>query len=326
MTKSQQLRVFLCHSSRDKPGVQRIYDRLAGLEGVDPWLDEQKLLPGQDWDAEIRKAVRGSHVVLVCLSETSTTKEGYVQKEIRQSLDVADEKPDGTIFIIPIRLENCDVPERLRRWQWVDWFRDDGFERLHTALRARAGSVGIEISNAPGRLIYDSNHEQPAFSSWSFYSTSRSFRGFRTESAPDVGVYCVIESFGTESVGLNKSFNVVAGAVEFDYRVLAGGSSKQNIVFYAIPMQETGIGRTGLIEVGANVEDDPRNPKSPYRVRISPPLRQLHAGWCHLRLEFDFRCVPNAFYCIFGPRVNEGCTETGPAAVAIASVRLYVSR
>jgi hypothetical protein len=74
-------------------------------------MDEEKLLPGQDWEAEIRKAVRGSHVVLVCISKSSLTKEGYVQKEIRHALDVADEKPDGTIFVIPVRLERCEVPK-----------------------------------------------------------------------------------------------------------------------------------------------------------------------------------------------------------------------
>ena len=27
-------------------------------DGVDAWLDKAKLLPGQDWELEIRKAVR----------------------------------------------------------------------------------------------------------------------------------------------------------------------------------------------------------------------------------------------------------------------------
>lgn len=62
-------------------------------------------LPGQNWDLEIGKAASKSDVVIVCLSAKSVSKEGYVQKEIRLALDMADQKPDETIFIIPARLE-----------------------------------------------------------------------------------------------------------------------------------------------------------------------------------------------------------------------------
>jgi len=67
------LRVFLCHSSGDKPAVRELYQRLCA-EGIDAWLDEEKLLPGQDWQREIPKAVRASDVVIVCLSRGSITK------------------------------------------------------------------------------------------------------------------------------------------------------------------------------------------------------------------------------------------------------------
>src|ERR1700731_3380819 len=108
----RKLRVFLCHSSDDKVSVRPLYEQLV-REGFDPWLDEKKLLPGQDWEREIKNAVRRSDAVVVCLSKSSITKEGYVQKEIRLGLDVADEKPEGTIFLIPLRLELCTVPDRL---------------------------------------------------------------------------------------------------------------------------------------------------------------------------------------------------------------------
>ena len=41
-----------------------------------------------------------------------------VQREIRIALDVADEKPDGIVYI-PLRLEDCSVPDRLKKWHWV---------------------------------------------------------------------------------------------------------------------------------------------------------------------------------------------------------------
>ena len=81
MTENRKLKVFLCHSKDDKIKVRRLFHRLIA-DGFDAWLDEEKLLPGQDWDLEIRKAVRESDVVVVCLSNSSITKAGYVQKEI----------------------------------------------------------------------------------------------------------------------------------------------------------------------------------------------------------------------------------------------------
>jgi len=139
----RQLRVFLCHASGDKPAVRDLYRRLRAA-AFDPWLDEEKLLPGQDWELEIEQAVRSSDVVIACLSTRAVTKRGFVQKEIRYALDVADEQPEGAVFLIPLRLEECEVPQRLRQWQWVEFFDERGYEQLVRALQARAKSLGLE--------------------------------------------------------------------------------------------------------------------------------------------------------------------------------------
>jgi hypothetical protein len=138
----RKLRVFLCHATSDKPLVKRLFQQLR-RDNIDPWLDIENLLPGQDWNLEIKRAVRSSDVVIVCLSKSSVNKSGYVQKEIRYALDVADEQPEGTIFLIPLKLEECDIPERLHNWQWVRFFDEDGNQRLMLALQARATSLGM---------------------------------------------------------------------------------------------------------------------------------------------------------------------------------------
>lgn len=143
MPSPRKLRVFLCHASQDKPTVRILFQQLL-IEGwIDPWLDEEKLLPGQDWDMEIERAVEEADVVLVCVSSRSVTKEGYIQREIKFALDIALEKPDGTIFIIPLRLDDCDVPRRLRSWQYVDYFptekRKATYQRLLQSLQLRFG-------------------------------------------------------------------------------------------------------------------------------------------------------------------------------------------
>ncbi len=141
----RKLRVFLCHASQDKPSVRELYRRLGAEGWIDPWLDQEKLLPGQDWDLEIEKAVEAADVVIVCVSSRSVSKEGYVQKEIRKVLDIALEKPEETIFIIPLRLEECELPRRLRTWHYVDYFpageRSRAYQRLLQSLQIRSGQI-----------------------------------------------------------------------------------------------------------------------------------------------------------------------------------------
>jgi tetratricopeptide (TPR) repeat protein len=139
------LRVFLCHASDDKPTIRALYNSLKAETSIkiDPWLDEEKLVPGDEWDLEIRKAVRATHLVIVCLSQNSTTKEGYIQKEIREALDIAQEKPPGTVYIIPLRLENCDVPERLKGYHWLNYYEERAYEKLMSSLKKRAEDFGI---------------------------------------------------------------------------------------------------------------------------------------------------------------------------------------
>jgi hypothetical protein len=154
---NRKLRVFLCYTSRDKPIVQELYHHLATREWIDPWLDKFKLIPGQDWDLEIHEAIEKSDAIIVCLSTNSVTKEGYVQKEIRKALDIADEKPEGTIFIIPLRLDNCEVPRKLGKFQHVNLFPDEelewAYKRIFLSLNNRAISLGINKSKKRENLL-----------------------------------------------------------------------------------------------------------------------------------------------------------------------------
>lgn len=102
----EALAVFLCHGSEDKPFVRALYDQLQE-NGFAPWLDERDILPGQIWETAINSAVRKADVVLVCLSRTSASKAGYLQREIARVLEVAEEQPEGAIFLICAFSEIC---------------------------------------------------------------------------------------------------------------------------------------------------------------------------------------------------------------------------
>ncbi len=147
MTQPRKLRVFLCHASQDKPIVRQLYQRLLVEDWIDPWLDEERLLPGQDWNLEIEKAVESSDAVIVCVSNLSVSKEGYVQKELRQVLRIAEEKLDGAIFILPVRLDDCAIPRQVREIQFLDYFpeskRDPAYEKLKLSLKIRKDALRI---------------------------------------------------------------------------------------------------------------------------------------------------------------------------------------
>ncbi len=148
-----KLRVFLCHASEDKSTVRELYGRLNSEGWLDVWLDEEKLYPGQDWNLEIHKAVRAAQAVIVCISRKSITKEGYVQREMRLAVDAALRMPESTIFIIPLRLEDCDLPSQLDSFQYADYFEQDqerAYQKLLVSLGMRAHSLGINIHPTVG--------------------------------------------------------------------------------------------------------------------------------------------------------------------------------
>lgn len=152
MASTKPLKIFLCHSSADKPQVKILHDFLL-KSGAAPWLDAEQLLPGQDWNLEINKALDDSDAILLCLSKKSVDKEGYVQKEVRLALDRALEMPEGRIFLIPARLEECNLPQRLKSYQWVDLFVEDGLEKLIKSLNLRAKHVGAKLLSLNGESV-----------------------------------------------------------------------------------------------------------------------------------------------------------------------------
>jgi len=145
-TVKRPLQVFLCYASQDIVAVRELYNKLVLEEGIKPWLDEEELILGQDWNVEIQKALRASDAVIICLSSISVAKEGYVQKEIKRTLDIAQEKPGSTIFAIPLKLNECKPPFELEHLHWGSLADSRGYDKLMKALRLRASnSEVIEI-------------------------------------------------------------------------------------------------------------------------------------------------------------------------------------
>jgi hypothetical protein len=133
---STRPRVFLAYVLEDQPVAGKLFDALAEA-GFNPWMDQRKLLPGQNWPRAIERAIENSDFFVPCFSGKSVGKKGGFQAEIRYALDCARLIPLDEIFIVPARLDVCRVPRRIQsEIQYIDLFPDwdAGFHRMVTLM------------------------------------------------------------------------------------------------------------------------------------------------------------------------------------------------
>ena len=119
-----QPKIFLGYAAEDLPWADRLFEELEE-RGFAPWLDRRKLLPGQNWPRAIDEAIETSDFFVACFSHLSVSKKGSFQSEIRYALDCARRVPLDETFLIPVRLDDCRVPWKIRREiQYIDLFPD----------------------------------------------------------------------------------------------------------------------------------------------------------------------------------------------------------
>jgi TIR domain len=125
--------VFLSYSRADQKAVEEVYNLLRS-KGLRPWMDVKDILPGEDWQLSINRAIRRSNYFLAFVSQTSVTKGGVLAAELQSGADIRRENLEGERYLIPVRLDRTEVPESLRPYQWIDYFEPSGKKRLLAAL------------------------------------------------------------------------------------------------------------------------------------------------------------------------------------------------
>ena len=192
-----------------------------------------------------------------------------------------------------------------------------------------ANDLGLQllgrVDSAPRlseRLLFDSNRIDQGSRSVSIYGSPSDIARRMVRSEAESPIF-ELQSLSGLPVGVNVSVRTLFGRTEFEYQVPS--ASAQGIAYICmIPMQDTGVGRFGLIEVGSDIQDHPSNATSSHRVRFSIPEAHVGDGqWHSGTIPFDFRETPTAFYSILAPRLNEGCPQTGRGHLLIANVRIY---
>ncbi len=69
------VKVFMSHSSVDKPFVERLSTDLRTREGIDAWLDKWEILPGDRFPSKIEEGLSTAAVFILVLSPQSVNSQ-----------------------------------------------------------------------------------------------------------------------------------------------------------------------------------------------------------------------------------------------------------
>ncbi|MCP4351768.1 MAG: TIR domain-containing protein [Desulfobacterales bacterium] len=116
----KEVKVFISYATEDYEIAKKLCDDLK-KEDIQPWIDREDLLVGQNWREIIPQVIRDSSYFLLLISEHSVSNQGYVQKEQKIALDHYDEFPLNQIYIIPARIDDTQpLDEKLKNLHWAD--------------------------------------------------------------------------------------------------------------------------------------------------------------------------------------------------------------
>lgn len=134
-------RIFISYVEDDIKQATILYELLV-QEGFTPWMNKFDLGPGLDWRLEIERQISISDHSILCLSNNSITKVGFVQTEWRLALEEARKHPETYPYILPIRLDDCERPFYLSRYNSTDCFT---MEKTLTFIKQLKKDKGTEV-------------------------------------------------------------------------------------------------------------------------------------------------------------------------------------
>jgi hypothetical protein len=121
-------KAFVSHSSKDIPIVDKI---VADLEsnGVSVWYDKFEIRAGDDIVDKVNEGLKDSEYFLLILSPNALSS-SWVKEET--SFAVLQQIAFKGIFVIPVLIQDCDIPPLLRHRRYVDFRKsyDEGMEEL----------------------------------------------------------------------------------------------------------------------------------------------------------------------------------------------------
>lgn len=128
MASENQGSAFISYSRVNKEFATKLAMGLRSA-GYPIWFDLMDIPTGARWDDTVEKALRECSIFMIILTPASIASEN-VKDEIGYAIDHGKR-------ILPVLLENCEVPLRLRRFQYVDFTAksfEDGFKSARELL------------------------------------------------------------------------------------------------------------------------------------------------------------------------------------------------
>lgn len=158
------LKIFLSYAKEDQNRALEYYDLLL-QEGVIPWMDVKCILPGQNWEMEVDKAISDANIIILLLSKQSVNKRGFVQREVNDAIERLRYRQPTDIYVIPLLLEQCDVPDYIAtRLQYVDLSSSGAWDQVRASLILAAKQQSIHlakgINSGPFRVFTDKLEDQ----------------------------------------------------------------------------------------------------------------------------------------------------------------------
>jgi photosystem II stability/assembly factor-like uncharacterized protein len=146
MNVAKQPRTFISYSRKDKGFALELAKELR-TAGYLVWLDQLDIPTGARWDDEVERALQESEIFLIILTPASISSEN-VKDEIGYAIDHGKR-------ILPILMEECQVPLRLRRFQYVDFTKsefNEGVKRAEQLLQSFINEQPASVEPIKPRL------------------------------------------------------------------------------------------------------------------------------------------------------------------------------
>ena len=109
--------VFLSHSSKDKPAVTGVAERLRA-DGLRVWLDAWEILPGDSIPAKVDQGLEESRVLVLCLSANAS---GSDWAEMEAGTFRFRDPLNRARRLVPLRLDAAPIRPSLAQFLYIDW-------------------------------------------------------------------------------------------------------------------------------------------------------------------------------------------------------------
>lgn len=124
---------FLSHSSADKPFIRQLAADLTA-NGIDVWLDEQRIKIGDSIPDKIAQGLAESDFFLLGVSENSANSE-WVKKELNNAL--VSEVKRRKVHVLPLKIDGSEIPGIISDKLYADFSKSykQGLSDLLSALK-----------------------------------------------------------------------------------------------------------------------------------------------------------------------------------------------